>query len=78
MNADQILRAMEHYGLTVFGPPRSGVDEGREWYARDAAGDHQGWGANPAEAIKNAVSIKERTTERCASQPGPNEWDFLD
>ncbi len=78
MNSEQILRAMEHYGLTVFGPPHSGVPEDKRWYARDAAGDRQGWGANPAEAIEAAVSIKERTTEQYTSQPGPNEWDFLD
>ncbi len=78
MNADQILRAMEYYGLTVFGPPRSRVDESRKWYARNAAGDRQGWGSIPAEAVEAAVSIEERTTEQHVSQPKPNKWDFLD
>ena len=58
MSAEEILRAIEHYGLTVFGPPRGKVAKGCEWHARDEAGDRQGWGSTPAEAVEAAVATK--------------------
>ena len=70
VSPEQILRAMEHYGLTLFGPPRTGVPKNRRWHARDEECTRQGWGSTPAEAVEAAIAI-------AITKPEPEEWDFL-
>ncbi len=56
MSAEEVLRAVEHYRLSVFAPtPGTGVKPGSEWLARSGSGEMLGFGATPSEAVAAAV-----------------------
>ena len=79
MKADDVLRAIEHYQLSVFGPTPNGVREGTEWYACNDIRTKQGFGRTPAEAVETAVTGREceyNQTELGTECGG--DWDFLE
>lgn len=60
MTPEQILRAIEHYGLSLIGPTACGTRPGTEWIARSMNAERLGHGSTPREAVEAAVDSELR------------------